>query len=404
MTIGVTDQMAAWEKKRTRLLNGICFFVVLAYLGFMASYGRPDERPVFWESVQAAIIYTFPIILNYYHRHRAACHFFCIYNLVLYSYFAISHGRVDAAEYYLLTSSIASMLFFRRLSIVLTYFLLNLALFWICKYSFSVMKPFIVMPPGDEAYVPNHILLFAFAFLIVYHFKSENVRQEGLLENKNEKLAEEKLKSDNLLLNILPGKTADELKETGFSKARQYAQVTVMFTDFVNFTAVAAKLSPEQLVAVIDGYFGAFDAIIGRHNIEKIKTIGDSYMCAAGLPEEQATHASEIAHAALELREYVQSKNAVQQLNGEPYFNIRIGIHSGPVVAGIVGTKKFAYDIWGDAVNVASRMESCAQPGTINISGETYRLIAHEFTCTYRGKIAAKNRGEIDMYFLERKC
>ena len=400
--IGVTDDMQDWEKKRTRLLNGICFFVVLAYIGFMIGYNSKAVRPVFWESFQAAIIYSIPILLNHYRKQNIACHLFCIYNLLLYSYFAISHGKVDAVEYFLLISGIAAMLFFRKFIVVLTYFILNLAFFWICKYSFTVMKPFVVMPPGDDAYIPNHVLIFFFGFLIVYYFKSENIRQEGLLENRARNLAHEKQKSDRLLLNILPEKTAHELKETGKSRAREYASVSVMFTDFVNFTTMAALFTPEQLVHIINGYFSAFDTIVSNHNIEKIKTIGDSYMCAGGLPEENETHPVDLVRAALEIQAYMQRVNAEKKARNEPTLMVRLGIHTGPVIAGIVGIKKFAYDIWGDTVNTASRLESCGEAGKVNISGDLYQLVKDHFHCSYRGRIPAKNKGEIDMYFVER--
>jgi class 3 adenylate cyclase len=375
--------------------------VVLAYIGFMASYTRADERPVFWESMQAAIVYLVPIFLNYRHRQNLACHFFCIYNLLLYTYFAISHGKVDAAEYFLLTSSVAAMLFFRKFYIVFIYFILNLGFFWVCKYSFTVMKPFVVMPAGEEAYVPNTILLFVFAFLIVHYFKVENIRQEGLLENRNERLAEEKQKSDTLLLNILPEKTADELKETGSAKARQYAMVTVMFTDFINFTKMAAMLQPAELVDMIDTYFSDFDRITSRHNIEKIKTIGDSYMCAGGLPEENVTHPADVVRAALEIQAYMENIKKEKMLRNEAWLELRLGIHTGPVIAGIVGTRKFAYDIWGDTVNTASRVETSGEAGKVNISGATHTLVKDQFHCFYRGKIPAKNKGEIEMYFVE---
>ena len=209
ITVGVDEKMLPWERKRTRLLNGICIMAVLAYAGFLVVYNSPEERTIFWESFQAAIAYLVPIILNYYHRRNLACHFFCIYNLLCYSFFAISHGNVDAAEYFLLTSGVAAMLFFKSFRVIITYFILNMVFFWICKYSFTVMKPFLFMPPGENAYVPNHILLFVFSFLIVHYFRTENARQEGLLEVKNMNLSEEKQKSDKLLLNILPYETAE---------------------------------------------------------------------------------------------------------------------------------------------------------------------------------------------------
>jgi len=395
--------MPLWERKRTRLLNGICVMGTAAYTGFCLSYTTPNYRVVFWESFQAAIFYLVPILLNYYKRNILAAHLFCIYTLLCFAYFAISHGPVDGAEYFLLTSGMAAMLFFRNIRTVVIYFLLNLIVFWICKYSFTVMKPFVRLPNGENTYIPNLTLLFVISFLIVYYFKTENIHQETLLQKESDKLLEEKKKSDGLLLNILPYETAEELKQNGTAKARKFDKVTVLFTDFENFTGLAATIPPEQLVALVNSYFSAFDAIVSKYKIEKIKTIGDSYMCAGGLPEANETNPIDVVHAALEIQQYMQRQMQERAALQQPYFELRLGIHTGPIVAGIVGTKKFAYDIWGDTVNLASRMESYGHVGKINISKATYLLVNDHFVCTYRGKVAVKNKGEIDMYFVEKE-
>lgn len=213
-------------------------------------------------------------------------------------------------------------------------------------------------------------------------------------------LEAEKKKSDDLLLNILPAETAEELKANGRTVARSYETVTVLFTDFKDFTKISEDLTPEELVAVIDFYFCAFDRIIAKYNIEKIKTIGDAYMCAGGIPNPDANTPADVVKAGLEILAFVEELNPEHRPKKHK-FEIRIGIHTGPVVAGIVGTQKFAYDIWGDTVNTAARMESSCQEGKVNISGATYELVKEDFVCSYRGKIDAKNKGEIDMYFVE---
>ena len=212
------------------------------------------------------------------------------------------------------------------------------------------------------------------------------------------RIVKEKKRSEGLLLNILPAETAKELKEKGKSDAKMFDEVTVMFTDFKGFTQISEKLSPAELVAEIDTCFKAFDEIITKYNIEKIKTIGDSYMCAGGLPVPNKTNAADVINAGMEIRDFMLRRRSE---NSNPGFEIRIGVHTGPVIAGIVGSKKFAYDIWGDTVNVASRMESSGEAGKVNISNTTFELVKDHFKCIGRGKIKAKYKGEIDMYFVE---
>jgi class 3 adenylate cyclase len=174
-----------------------------------------------------------------------------------------------------------------------------------------------------------------------------------------------------------------------------------MFTDFKNFTQASEQMSAEELVREINFYYSEFDNIISRHNIEKIKIIGDSYMCASGLPVVNERHALDVVAAALELQQFMIAQKAEKGARGASFFELRIGIHTGPVVAGIVGHKKFAYDIWGDTVNTASRMENAGEPNKINISGATYEKVKDHFSCTYRGKVEAKHKGLIDMYFVD---
>ena len=211
-------------------------------------------------------------------------------------------------------------------------------------------------------------------------------------------ISREKKRSESLLLNILPAETAKELKQNGKVEAVKFDEVTVLFTDFVQFTKVAEQTEPEQLVKSIGYYFKEFDDITTKYGLEKIKTVGDSYMCACGLPTPNPAHARNVIKAAKEMLELV--KNELNAKDGLNHFEIRIGVHTGPVVAGIVGIKKWQYDIWGDTVNIASRMESMSEPGRVNLSETTWQIIKDEFPCEYRGEIEAKNRGPMKMYFL----
>jgi len=225
-------------------------------------------------------------------------------------------------------------------------------------------------------------------------------KQKEELVQKNIVVEREKQRSDELLLNILPEEVAEELKAKGSAEAKLIDEVTVLFTDFKDFTRLTEKLSPKALVAEINDCFSAFDLIMEKHGIEKIKTIGDSYMAAGGLPTPNKTHATDVVQAALDIQQYMQEHKKRKEAAGELFFEIRIGVHTGPVVAGIVGVKKFQYDIWGDTLNTASRMESSGAVGKVNISETTYEVVKDKFTCEYRGEIEAKGKGMLKMYYV----
>ncbi len=223
-------------------------------------------------------------------------------------------------------------------------------------------------------------------------------RRYKFIKDTNVIIEAEKNRSESLLLNILPEETALELKQHGTVQAKKFESVTVLFSDFKGFTALAERVTPEQLVKSIDFYFKEFDKIMTKYGLEKIKTIGDAYMCAGGLPSVSKTHAINVIMAAREMIELV--KNLLRTQDDLTHFEIRIGVHTGPVVAGIVGSMKWQYDIWGDTVNIASRMESMSEVGMVNLSETTYLAIKDKFPCEYRGTFDVKNRGPLKMYFL----
>ncbi len=247
------------------------------------------------------------------------------------------------------------------------------------------------------------IVLMLFLLALVF----ENTKQDAfdLLNQKNNLLTKEKKRSDDLLLNILPFDVAEELKENGESEAKDFDNVSVLFTDFKEFTQTAEKLTAKELVHEMNTCFKAFDAILERNKVEKIKTIGDSYMAAGGLPVPADGSIKNTMLAALEMQAFVGKRKEDMDIKGLIAFEMRVGIHTGSVVAGIVGLNKFQYDIWGDTVNTASRMESSGEVGKVNISHATYELLKDDLTFAFenRGKIEAKGKGKMKMYFISLK-
>ena len=228
-----------------------------------------------------------------------------------------------------------------------------------------------------------------------------NRELEQLVEERTQELRQEKEKSEELLLNILPRETAKELIDRGEATPKHYDQVTILFTDFQAFTKSAANITPQELVSTLNECFTAFDEIIGRHNLEKIKTIGDAYMCAGGIPTENRTNPEDAVGAAIEMRNWINHWNAARQLAGKDMWEARIGLHTGELIAGVIGKKKFAYDVWGDAVNLAARMETNSEAGKINISNATFQLVKERFECASRGEIEVKGKGLMEMYFVK---
>jgi guanylate cyclase len=209
-------------------------------------------------------------------------------------------------------------------------------------------------------------------------------------------LRAEQEKSELLLLNILPRPIAERLKAEPQTIADHFAAASILFADVVDFTPLAQRLPPAEMVGILDQLFSRFDALVERHGLEKIKTIGDCYMAAAGVPNPGPDHARKAALLALAMRDVV----ATSAVTAQPGLELRIGINSGPVVAGVIGTKRFLYDLWGDAVNMASRMESHGTPGEIQITPATYELLKDEFVCRRRGTILVKGKGEMETWYL----
>lgn len=255
------------------------------------------------------------------------------------------------------------------------------------------------------------ILLMILAGL--FYFRSANLKLEQQneqienqkieIEHSHQQVEKERQKAEEILLNILPAETARELKETGVATPRNYKMVSVLFSDFSKFTSAAEEMEPDELIEELNICFMKFDEIMEQNNMEKIKTIGDSYMCAGGIPAANETNPIDAVNAAVAMQEYISERRSAREKEGRKYWGMRIGIHTGKVIAGVVGKKKFAYDIWGDTVNLASRMESSGEDGRINISDTTYKYVKNLYKCQYRGGVVAKNKGSVDMYFVDGK-
>ncbi len=269
------------------------------------------------------------------------------------------------------------------------------------EFCFSVLAPWYF---STVAIIIYPFILFGFlAFLrLRTHrlIKERQRRLEEVIEERTEELRHEKEKSDRLLANMLPKGYAEEIMSKGKAAKTKYNFVTVLFSDIQGFTRIAEEMNPESLIDELDRFFFHFDSVAEKYRIEKIKTIGDAYMCAGGIPERNRTNPVEVVLAAIEMQKYMYTMKADPQNSAAKFWDIRIGIHTGTVIAGVVGHKKLTYDIWGDTVNTASRMESSGEAGKINISGTTYEFVREYFECEYRGRMPVKYKGDLDMYFV----
>lgn len=274
------------------------------------------------------------------------------------------------------------------------------AMRWFVAYLILILLSGLLQPylPATNSLPPLVVLAFflmniaaisAVAFVLLYTF----------IRERNSALAQvrvEREKSENLLLNILPKEIAPRLKNNPGTIADAYDCASILFADIVNFTPWSAELRPDEMVQMLDEIFSRFDSMLEKYGVEKIRTIGDNYMCVSGVPTPRLDHAQTLARMALAMQEYIRSR---PPRNGK-HLNFRIGINSGPLVAGVIGTKKFVYDVWGDPVNVAARMESYSIPGKIQIGRATYELIKNDFICEPRGILEMKGKGKTAAWFL----
>lgn len=402
LNLGIKGNLDPSLVIRIRLLNVLnllCLGVSLVYAWINSSVHET-----------ATLINLISVLINigiyglvFAKKYIAAFSTFLLLSTFIGASLALLFGKYIASDLLFCTGIVYSIAMFENRYRMTLGVILNLSCYILAMYFYENYQP--VFHETDAQvrlfYYPNMALFLIILFVLVLLLKSENKRYENILQHRNKELDRLGHQNEVLLANILPVSIAKELKQKGEVKPEIFKNATVMFTDFYHFTQIAEKMTAIELVHELDNYFKIFDRITSRHGVEKLKTIGDAYMCVTGIPVERTTHAIDMVKAAIEIRDEVERINIERHEFGKAPWPIRIGIHSGSVVAGIIGETKFAFDIWGDTVNTASRLESSGEPGKINISKGTYQLVKDEFICTHRGKVQAKNKGEIDMYFVE---
>jgi class 3 adenylate cyclase len=383
------------KPQKQRIFNGLIFFIFLFAIYFIAKV-LGFYKISYLKILYILVIWIMSIVLLYLPRI-----FFTINRPHSWPYYYIW-----TIPLYMLTISLMSFIHPQGITIIVFFLIMA------TTYT-SINAPSI----PTIVFGLSNILSLLFTFYIndsMQYIKSEHYiilsstcililgvgYVSNIISTSKNNLLKEKSKSENLLLNILPKDVADELKEKGYNEPVYYKAATVLFTDFQGFTQIAEKMSPKELVTELDRCFSYFDSLMERYNLEKLKTIGDSFMCAGGIPVENNTHAIDCVLAALEIQSFMNQMRELRIQKRLDYWELRLGINSGSLVAGVIGEKKFAYDIWSDTVNTASRCESSGVAGRINISGNTFNLVKSFFECEYRGKVSAKHKGEIDMYFV----
>lgn len=399
-----TDEEA---QRKARLTVGvlliICYFTSnYSLISWLIDYpgGLISQVPLFILSVTTLILYrkgvSHSILLSFYF-------IFCSISIAITVYY--TGGFSSKLLAWLATTPIVALLVWSKRGSVLsliTVVILEIAFFYFEQKGF--VYPNQIKPEyATIFFLACNLGIVFILYWIAHVFEKAKDQALSNLQAKNIELIKEKKKSDDLLLNILPESVAEELKETGGAKAGLFENVSVLFLDIVDFTVIGENLSPQDLVNELNTCFTIFDNLITLNGMEKIKTVGDAYITVSGLPSPNMNHAEVTVNTALDMLEAVEQYGQTRKESNLPYFKFRAGIHSGALVAGIVGIKKFSYDIWGDTVNIAARMEQNGEGGRLNISSETYELIKDKFETEPRGKIEAKNKGAIDMYFVNRK-
>jgi adenylate cyclase len=369
------------------LVNGI-----LNILGSVGTFYLPNFWILFLLNFVTGCIFLF---MYYLSRFKNIYYIlFWPFNLTILIFLSANWitngGSLGGSHYYLIPALVIATILLRTQNILFVYTIYVATVLGLFALEFFKPEYITTFSLNGDRYIDasgNYAFVLILTGILIY------------ILTKNLDL--ERHKSESLLLNILPERIALELKENDIVVPKHYDAVTVLFTDMAGFTKIAEKMEPSELISELDSIFSEFDRITKKYRIEKIKTIGDAYMCVGGLPMENETHAEDAVNCAIEFRDYMNLLRANKEKQNLPFFTLRLGIHTGPVVAGVIGKEKFAYDIWGDTVNTASRMESSGVVGEVNVSHTTYELVKSKFVFEHRGKINAKNKGEIDMYLVK---
>lgn len=394
---GVTGHLPPFKAKRVIVANLIAMMTVVSYLFFIPVTFLLKIKIIPVIILFLCVLVPVTLLLNNYHHYRAASTYLTIVNGLTLIVWPVLLGKESGTQYLLLAFAVGTFLHHtvdEKWEIMLGSGL-SLVLFGLFSWWSIYHQPVITLPGSTSVVLYYMVITATFLILILESYYSFNTT------NKAESEVEiERQKSDRLLLNVLPREVVEELKRTGTAQPRFFECVTVMFTDFKDFTKIAADLTPDKLVTTLAEYFLYFDSVIESNNLEKLKTIGDSYMCAGGVPVANRTNPVDCVLAAMQIQNFAKQARSSGTHNLPLNWELRVGIHTGPLVAGVIGGKKFSYDIWGDTVNTASRIETGGVPNEINISQTTYDRVKDFFECIHRGKLTAKNKGEIDMYFV----
>jgi len=402
------------ERKRLVLINQMLFgglagwtvyagYLLIAFL-YLVAIDADRYRHYFIGGIPFVVIWLSLIVLFFLRSNKSDSFLYYVATGILtglgLALSSIYYGQVLSLELGLLIITMAGVVSWlneRRKWVFFLPFFMGPAMYFAPKIWFLFRQEIYPLDPGllKVSYFIWHFVLFWFVWLFTYFIAAQGKRAElNLLEEEN--------KSTKLLLNILPREIVSELKLHGVTEPHEFQAATVLFTDFVGFTQIAESMGARALVAELDQCFSQFDRICERYGLEKLKTIGDADMCVGGIPRANETHALDAVLAALEIKRFMLEVQRLKEAAGKPYWQLRIGMHTGHLVAGVIGENKFAYDVWGDTVNTASRMESSGTAGEINISDTTYQRVKDYIECEYRGEVAAKNKGVVPMYFAKR--